>query len=104
MENTSRSGSEIKVPRVADTDATCDHGLREAGVFPIGLLLASDDNPGRRGVMVEALRAVRTKPCADVLFAELRWVKSWDTMWRHSAAVIKVLESLPAEVIQDGFA
>jgi len=54
--------------------------------------------------MVEALRAVRTKPCADVLFAELRWVKSWDTMWRHSAAVIKVLESLPAEVIQDGFA
>lgn len=54
--------------------------------------------------MVEVLRAVRTKPCADVLFAELRRVKSWNTMRRHLAAVIKVLESLPAEVIQDGFA
>ena len=81
-----------------------DHGRREAGVCLLGLLVASDDNLERRGIIVEALRDVRTKPCADLLFAELRRVKSSNTTRRYLATVIKVLASLPAELIQDGFA
>ena len=83
----------------------CGHGRREAGVFLLGLLLASDgEDLERRVVIVEALRDVRTKPCADLLFAELRRVKSSNTTRRYLAAVIKVLASLPAELIHDGFA
>ncbi|OHB79402.1 MAG: hypothetical protein A2W31_13030 [Planctomycetes bacterium RBG_16_64_10] len=82
----------------------CVHGRREAGIFLLGLLLASDDNLERRGVIVEALRNVPTKPCADLLFAELRRVKSSNTTRRYLASVIKVLASLPAELVVDGFA
>ena len=82
----------------------CGHGRREAGIFLLGLLLASDDNLERRGIIVEALRDVRTKPCADLLFAELRRVKSSNTTRRYLATVIKVLASMPAELIEDGFA
>ena len=81
-----------------------DHGRREAGVFLLGLLVASDDNLERRGIIVEALRDVRTKPCADLLFAELRRVKSSNTTGRYLATVIKVLASMPRELIRDGFA
>ena len=82
----------------------CGHGRREAGIFLLGLLLASDDNLERRSVIVEALRDVPTKACADLLFAELRRVKSSNTTRRYLATVIKVLASLPAELIADGFA
>jgi hypothetical protein len=80
------------------------HGRREAGVFLLGLLVASeDDSLERRAVIVETLRDVRTKPCADLLFAELRRVKSSNTTRRYLATVIKVLASLPAELIENGF-
>jgi len=82
----------------------CGHGRREAGIFLLGLLLASDDNLERRGLIVEALGVVRTKPCADLLFAELRRVKSSNTTRRYLAMVIKVLASMPRELIEDGFA
>ena len=83
----------------------CGHGRREAGIFLLGLLLASDgDNLERRAIIVEALRDVRTKPCADLLFAELRRVKSSNTTRRYLATVIKVLASMPRELIEDGFA
>jgi hypothetical protein len=81
-----------------------DHGRREAGVFLLGLLVASDDNLERRGVIVEALRDMPTKPCADLLFAELRRVKSSNTTRRYLATVIEVLASMPRELIADGFA
>ena len=81
------------------------HGRREAGVFLLGLLLASDDDSlERRAIIVEALGSVRTQACADLLFAELRRVKSSNTTRRYLAAVIKVLASMPRELIQDGFA
>ena len=83
----------------------CGHGRREAGIFLRGLLLASEgENLERRAIIVEALRDVPTKPSADLLFAELRRVKSSNTTRRYLATVIKVLASMPAELIQDGFA
>jgi hypothetical protein len=47
---------------------------------------------------------VRTKPSADLLFAELRRVKSSNTTRRYLGTVIKVLASMPRELIEDGFA
>ena len=83
----------------------CGHGRRDAEVFLLGLLLASGgDSLERRATIVEALREVRTKPCADLLFDELRRVKSSNTTRRYLATVIKVLASMPAELIEDGFA
>jgi hypothetical protein len=82
----------------------CGHGRREAGVYLLGLLVASDDNLERRAIIVEALRDVRTKPSADLLFAELRRVKSSNTTRRYLGTVIKVLASMPRELIEDGFA
>jgi hypothetical protein len=81
------------------------HGRREAGVFLLGLLLASEsDSLERKAIIVEALRDVRTRACVDLLFGELRKVKSSNTTRRYLATVIKVLASMPAELIQDGFA
>ena len=81
------------------------HGRREAGVFLLGLLLASDgEDLERRAIIVEALRDVRTKPSADLLFAELRRVKSSNTTRRYLATVIEVLTAMPRELIEDGFA
>ena len=83
----------------------CGHGRREAGVFLLGLLVASEgDSLERRAIIVEVLGSVRTKPCADLLFTELRRVKSSNTTRRYLAAVIKVLASLPRELILGGFA
>jgi len=81
-----------------------DHGRREAGVFLLGLLVASDDNLEWRGIIVEALRVVPTKPCADLLFAEFRRVKSSNATRRYLDTVIKVLASMPRELIEDSFA
>jgi hypothetical protein len=82
-----------------------DHGRREAGVYLLGLLVASEgEDLERRAVIVEALRDVRTKPCADLLFAELRRVKSSNTTRRYLATVIEVLAAMPRELIEDGFA
>ena len=82
----------------------CDHGRQEAGVFLLGLLVASDDNLERRGLIVEALRLVPTKACADLLFAEFRRVKSSNATRRYLDTVIKVLASMKRELIEDGFA
>ena len=82
----------------------CGHGWQEAGIFLLGLLLASDDNLERRGLIVEALHDVRIKPCADLLFAELRRVKSSNATRRYLATVIKVFASLPVELVKDGIA
>jgi hypothetical protein len=79
------------------------YGRDEAGIFLLGLLVACNENLERRGLIVEALRGVNTKACADLLFGELRRVRSSNTTRRYLAAVIKVLASMPSELIQEGF-
>ncbi len=80
-----------------------DYGREEAGIFLLGLLVASDDDWERRIVIVEALRSVKTKRCADLLFGELRRIKSSNTTRRYLDVVIKALASMPREHIHDGF-
>ena len=81
----------------------CIHGRTEAGVFLLGLLVNCDDNWEKRIKIVEAMKGIDTKPCADLLFSELKRVKSSNTTRRYLGAVIKVLSDMPSELIEDGF-
>ncbi len=78
-------------------------GLIEAGVFLLGLLVNCDDNWEQRITIVEAMKFIKTKPFADLLFSELKRVKSSNTTRRYLATVIEVLSSLPSELIEAGF-
>jgi hypothetical protein len=79
------------------------YGRTEAGVFLMGLLVVSDDDWEKRIKIVEALQGINTKPCADLLFGELRRVKSSNTTRRYLAAIIKVLAAMPTELTEAGF-
>ena len=81
----------------------CRHGRTEAGVFLMRVLLNCDDNWEKRIKIVEAMKGIDTKPCADLLFSELKRVKSSNTTRRYLGAVIKVLSDMPPELIEDGF-
>ena len=78
-------------------------GRDEAAIFLPGLLVACEEDLERRGLIVEALQGVNTKACADLLFGELKRVESSNATRRYLAAVIKVLASMPSELIQDAF-
>ena len=69
----------------------------------MGLLVNCDDNWEKRISIVEAMRGIDTKPCADLLFGELKRVKSSNTTRRYLGAVIKVLSTMPSELVEEGF-
>jgi hypothetical protein len=79
------------------------YGRTEAGVFLLGLLVSCDDDWEKRIKIVEAMKGIQTKPCADLLFSELKRVKSSNTTRRYLTAVIEVLSLMPPELIQEGF-
>jgi len=78
-------------------------GRIEAGVFLLGLLVKCDANWEKRITIVESMKFIKTKPCADLLFSELKRVKSSNTTRRYLATVIEVLSSMPSELIEAGF-
>ena len=84
-------------------DSMYAHGRTEAGVFLMGLLVNCDDNWERRIKIVESMRVIYTKPCADLLFGELRRVKSSNTTRRYLTTIIEVLADMPPELIEAGF-
>ena len=81
----------------------CRHGRTEAGVFLMGVLLNCEDHWEKRIRIVESMKFIQTKPCADLLFSELRRVKSSNTTRRYLGSIIKVLSSMPSELIEAGF-
>src|SRR5271166_6293107 len=81
----------------------CGYGRTEAGVFLMGVLLNCDDNWEKRITIFESMKFIKTKPCADVLFNELKRVKSSNTTRRYLGTVIKVLSAMPSELIEVGF-
>ncbi len=83
--------------------AMCGDGRTEAGVFLLDLLVNCDDNWEKRIKIVEAMKGIDTKPCADLLFSELKRVKSSNTTRRYLGAVIKVLSDMPTELVEEGF-
>ena len=89
--------------RVEHLRSMYGHGRTEAGVFLLGLLVNCEDNWERRIRIVEAMKGIDTKPCADLLFGELKRVKSSNTTRRYLGTVIKVLADMPSELIEEGF-
>jgi hypothetical protein len=79
------------------------HGRTEAGVFLLGMFVNCEDNWETRIRIVEVLTGIHTKPCVDLLFGELRRVKSSNTTRRYVEEVIKALSSMPSELIKEGF-
>jgi hypothetical protein len=79
------------------------HGRTEAGVFLLGRFVNCDDNWEKRIRIVEAMTGMHTKPCANLLFGELKRVKNSNTTRRYLRAVIKVLSSMPSDLIEEGF-
>ena len=79
------------------------YGRTEAGVFLLGLLVVSEDDWEKRIKIVEAMKGIKTKPCADLLFNELKRVKSSNTTRRYLTTVIGVLSLMPSELIKAGF-
>jgi hypothetical protein len=79
------------------------HGRTEPGVFFMGLLVNSEDNREKRISIVEAMTGIGTKPCADLLFGELKRVKSSNTTRRYLGAVIKALSTMPSELVEERF-
>ena len=69
----------------------------------MGLLVVCDDDWEKRIKIVEAMKGIETKPCADLLFNELKRVKSSNTTRRYLGAVIRVLSLMPSELIKEGF-
>lgn len=80
------------------------HGRKEAGVFLLGILVTWDDNWEQRIAIVEALKGVETQACVDLLFRELKRVKSSNTTRRYLAEIIRVLVKMPSELVLPGFA
>lgn len=80
-----------------------DHGRKEAGIFLLGLLVSSEDNWEKRSAIVEAVSLIETKPCVDLLFAELKRVKSTPATRRYLNTLLQVLGKMPFEMIQAGF-
>ena len=78
------------------------HGRMEAGIFLMGLLVNSDDNWEKRITIVDAMKFIHTKPCANLLFSELKRVKSSNTTRRYLGAIIKVLSTMPSELVEEG--
>jgi hypothetical protein len=76
-------------------------GRAEAGVFLLDLLVNCDDHWEKRTMIVDALTGINTKRCADLLFGELKRVKSSNTTRRYLDAVLKVLASMPAKLVED---
>ena len=80
-----------------------DHGRKEAGIFLMGLLLTCEDKWEQRIEIVEALKVVETQACVDLLFRELKRVKSSNTTRRYLTAIIRVLAKMPSELVLPGF-
>jgi hypothetical protein len=80
------------------------HGRTEAGIFLMGLLVNCEDSWEKRIIIVEAMKGINTKPFADLLFGELKRVKSSNTTRRYLGAIIKVLFTMPSELVDEGLA
>ena len=59
------------------------HGRMEAGVFLLGVLVNGEDHWEKRIRIVEALKGINTKPCADLLFGEFAEVHGIAKEQRH---------------------
>ena len=79
-------------------------GRFEAGVFLMGSLMnTSLDELKKRIIIVEALENFKTRGCADLLFYELKRVKSSNVTKKYINTILKTLSGFDMELIRTGF-
>lgn len=71
----------------------------EAGIFLMGFLVYSDDNWEKRKEIVEALSGFNNKPCANLLYSEIKRVKNSNQTRTYINTIIKVLSEMPEEIV-----
>ena len=79
------------------------HGRTEAGIFLLGVLVNCEDHSRETQHDRRGNGGHNTKPCADLLFGELKRVKGSNTTRRYLGTVIKVLATMPLELTEAGF-
>lgn len=72
-------------------------------MFLLGLLLHCQDDWEKRRTVVNALCDVQNEVCVNLLFNELRRVKSTNSTRRYLAEVIDVLSYMPPALVLSGF-
>lgn len=75
----------------------------EAAVYLLGLLHYYQNDLERLIVIIEKLWGFHTVEYADLLFSELRRVKSSNTTRKYLNTVIEMLSYFPKEMVQDRF-
>ncbi len=77
------------------------HGRPEAGVFLLGLLASAGEDWHLREELVRALDGFHTPGCVQFLCEELRHRKANNANRRYLNAILKVLEGMPAELVEE---
>ena len=75
-------------------------GRIEAGVFLVGLLRQYPENYGRLTLIAEALWSFPSMATVDALASELRRVKGSSSTRGYLRRIIRTLELLPAQLVQ----
>jgi len=75
----------------------------EANIYLIGLLEYFSEDIDRLIIIVESFKFMKNKKCAEVLFKELKRVKSSNTTRRYLNTVLQSLSYFPLEIIEEGF-
>jgi hypothetical protein len=79
------------------------HGRQEAGIFLMGFLMNLPDDWEKRMEAVKALKGFHTVGCANLLFGEVKRVKSDNTTRRYLNTVLEALADMPLHLIESGF-
>ena len=78
-------------------------GRTEAAVFLMGLVKYYEDDLERLSDVVEHLGNIHLQKCADLLFEEVKRLKSSNTTRRYLNLVLKRLAAFPLKMVEDGF-
>ena len=78
-------------------------GRKEAAVFLYGLLKFCGSDIIRKQSVVEALRHVKTKQTAALLFEELERTESSNSTRCYITTILNALRSFTPDLVEDGF-
>ena len=79
------------------------HGRQEAGIFLMGFLANLSDDWEKRIEVVKAIKGFHALGCANLLFSEMKRVKSSNTTRRYLNTVLEALADMPLHLIKSGF-
>jgi hypothetical protein len=81
----------------------CHGGKTEAGIYLMGLMHQCKNDLEKLIIVVDCLKFLNTRECADLLFSEMKRVKSSNTTRKYLNMVISTLSCFPLELVEGGF-